>query len=60
MANEEQAPAERKQDESLIDFLRRLTVAERLALNDASVRAALELRAAFKRRRGVDVDDVAR
>ena len=34
-------------DETLVRYLAGLTVAERLALNDAAVRVALELRAGF-------------
>lgn len=36
-------------DESLVAYLRGLSVAERLALNDASVNAANELRVAMKK-----------
>jgi hypothetical protein len=38
------------QDASLLDHLRSLTPEERLALNDASMRLALELRASFRAR----------
>lgn len=40
---------ELKRDETFVHYLRGLSVAERLALNDAAVRAVLELRAAFKK-----------
>jgi hypothetical protein len=49
MAVDEGVLPERKQDESLLAYLRRLSVAERLALNDASVRLALKLRDGFRR-----------
>jgi hypothetical protein len=58
MHSDERPAPEKRQDESLLDYLRRLTVAERLALNDASLRTALKLRDSFRRR--VEGDGPAR
>lgn len=43
----EQARERAVVDETLFAHMQRLTVAERIALNDAAVRTTLELRAAF-------------